>query len=68
LAGDVIAVGQTASPRTPAGRLAAFLAPLIGGAVTLYLVLPTLMPGISNWGTAEFQTVAPLLGTAHPTG
>src|SRR5450759_2731034 len=26
------------------------------------------MPGISSWDTAEFQTVAPLLGTAHPTG
>jgi len=68
LAGDVVAVSQTASPRTQTGRLAAFLAPLIGGAVTLYLVLPTLMPGISSWDTAEFQTVAPLLGTAHPTG
>lgn len=68
MAGDVVGVSQTASPRTQAGRLAAFLAPLIGGAVTLYLVLPTLMPGISSWDTAEFQTVAPLLGTAHPTG
>lgn len=68
MAGDVVGVSQTASPRTQAGRLAAFLAPLIGGAVTLYLVLPTLMPGISSWDTAEFQTVAPLFGTAHPTG
>ena len=44
------------------------LAPLIGGTVALYLILPTLLPGVSSWDTAEFQTVGPLLGTAHPTG
>ena len=27
-----------------------------------------LMPGVAFWDTAELQAVAPLLGTAHPTG
>ena len=27
-----------------------------------------MLPGVGFWDTAEFQTVAPLLGTAHPTG
>jgi hypothetical protein len=26
------------------------------------------MPGVGFWDTGEFQTVLPLLGTAHPTG
>jgi hypothetical protein len=80
LAGDSAAIGRTASHPAPRGRsaavawltdprlLAATLAPLVGGAVGLVLILPTLMPGVSNWDTAEFQTVGPLLGTAHPTG
>jgi hypothetical protein len=80
LVGDV-AVNETAASPSRDGRaqraiarltdprlIAAFLAPLIGAAVTLDLVLPTLLPGVSSWDTAEFQTVGPLLGTAHPTG
>jgi hypothetical protein len=47
---------------------AAALAPLIGAVVTLWLVIPTLAPGVLSWDTAEFQTVGPVLGTAHPTG
>jgi len=27
-----------------------------------------MLPGVGFWDTAELQTVAPLLGTAHPTG
>ena len=46
----------------------AVLAPVAGAVVMLYLVIPTLLPGVSSWDTAEFQTVAPVLGTAHPTG
>ena len=26
------------------------------------------MPGVGFWDTAEFQTIPPILGTAHPTG
>jgi hypothetical protein len=48
--------------------LLALIAPLAAAVVTLYLVIPTLLPGVANWDTAEFQTVGPVLGTAHPTG
>lgn len=51
--------------------VAAF-APLVGAVATLWLVIPTLAPGLfpgaAGGDTAEFQTVAPVLGTAHPTG
>ena len=36
--------------------------------VALVLYVPTLMPGVGFWDTAEFQTVGPVLGIAHPTG
>ena len=36
--------------------------------VALALYLPTLMPTVGFWDTAEFQTVGPILGIAHPTG
>ena len=48
--------------------LGAASAPAAAAALTLLLVVPTLAPGISNWDTAEFQTVGPVLGTGHPTG
>jgi len=37
-------------------------------AVALGLYVPTLLPGVGFWDTAEFQTVGPVLGIAHPTG
>lgn len=43
-------------------------APFVAAVATLWLVLPTLAPGVANWDTAEFQTVLPTMGTAHPTG
>jgi 4-amino-4-deoxy-L-arabinose transferase-like glycosyltransferase len=46
----------------------ALVAPMAAAVVTMYLVIPTLLPGVADWDTAEFQTVGPLLGTAHPTG
>ena len=48
--------------------LFAVVAPLLAALVTLFLVIPTLLPGVASWDTAEFQTVGPVLGTAHPTG
>lgn len=36
--------------------------------VALVLYLPTLMPTVGFWDTAEFQTVGSVLGIAHPTG
>ena len=51
---------------------ASAFAPLVGAVATLWLVIPTLAPGLfpgaAGGDTAEFQTVAPVLGTAHPTG
>ncbi len=48
--------------------LALVAAPATAGLLTLLFVLPTLAPGVLFWDTAEFQTVGPVLGTAHPTG
>ena len=41
---------------------------LIVACVTTALGASTIMPGVGFWDTAELQTVAPVLGTAHPTG
>ncbi|MEO8462648.1 MAG: DUF2723 domain-containing protein, partial [Chloroflexota bacterium] len=54
--------------RTAAARFIELAAPLVVAAVVVFLVRPGLMPDVGNWDTAEFQTVLPLLGTAHPTG
>jgi hypothetical protein len=43
------------------------VAPAVGFAA-LALISTTLMPGVGHWDTAEAQTVAPVLGTMHPTG
>jgi len=43
-------------------------APAAAALLTLIFVIPTLAPGVLSWDTAEFQTVGPVLGTAHPTG
>ncbi|MFP5341322.1 MAG: protein O-mannosyl-transferase family [Candidatus Limnocylindria bacterium] len=45
-----------------------WIAPLAVGALALGAARAALLPGLGFWDTAEFQTVAPLLGTAHPTG
>ncbi|HEY3522708.1 MAG TPA: DUF2723 domain-containing protein, partial [Candidatus Limnocylindrales bacterium] len=37
-------------------------------AAALALYRTTLLPSVGLWDTAEFQTVAPVLGVAHPTG
>jgi hypothetical protein len=34
----------------------------------LQVYATTLLPSVGLWDTAEFQTVAPVLGVAHPTG
>ncbi len=49
-------------------RRAVAAAPLALGLLALGLYRTTLLPGVGWWDTAEFQTVGPLLGTAHPTG
>jgi hypothetical protein len=52
-----------------AGRvLDGWLPPIIVGAVAFVAARLAMLPGLGFWDTAELQTVAPLLGTAHPTG
>ena len=43
-------------------------APVAVGVVAFVLARSVLLPGQGFWDTGEFQTVPPLLGTAHPTG
>lgn len=45
-----------------------WLAPLVTFVVMLGLYAPTVLPGVDFWDTAEYQTVGPVLGIAHPTG
>ena len=42
--------------------------PLVVALAVILIVSPGLMPDVGFWDTGEFQTVAPILGTAHPTG
>ena len=45
------------------------LAPALAvGVVAFALARLALLPGVTFWDTGEFQTVGPVLGTAHPTG
>ena len=43
-------------------------APALVGIAAFALARWTLLPGQGLWDTGEFQVVAPVLGTAHPTG
>jgi hypothetical protein len=43
-------------------------APALVGLVAFIACRLAMMPGVGFWDTAELQTVAPVLGTAHPTG
>ncbi len=49
-------------------RWAIALAPLAAGIIAFGIARSTMLPGLGFWDTGEFQTVAPVLGTAHPTG
>jgi hypothetical protein len=44
------------------------LPPVIVALAAIVVIGPGLMPDVGFWDTGEFQTVAPILGTAHPTG
>jgi hypothetical protein len=52
--------------RSPVGS--AVVAPVAVTIAATALGVWRLMPGVGFWDTAEFQTVPPILGTAHPTG
>ena len=49
-------------------RLAAIAIPTIVALGVIANAWSGLMPGVGFWDTGEFQTVLPLMGTAHPTG
>lgn len=50
-------------------RTLALIAPPLGVAALVTLnAWSGLMPGVGFWDTGEFQTVLPIMGTAHPTG
>ncbi len=53
-------------PSTAPTRLVLAGAAVAAPALLLYAL--TLMPGLGFWDTAEFQTIGPVLGIAHPTG
>jgi hypothetical protein len=61
---DRLNLGRLADPVF----LGAIGAPAAAAALTLLFVIPTVAPSVGFWDTAEFQTVGPVLGTAHPTG
>ena len=48
--------------------LAALAAPLVVAGLVVVNAWSGLMPGVGFWDTGEFQTVLPIMGTAHPTG
>jgi hypothetical protein len=48
--------------------LGPWLLPILVALAATALGAWRLMPGVGYWDTAEFQTVPPILGTAHPTG
>ena len=49
-------------------RLVTIGPPIAVGLIAFVLVARGLQPGLAFWDTAELQVVAPLMGTAHPTG
>lgn len=49
-------------------RTIAIVAPLAVAIVVIANAWGGLMPGVGFWDTGEFQTVLPIMGTAHPTG
>lgn len=55
-----------AGPGVPA--VLSWLVPFVVAAFATAIGVWRVMPGVAFWDTGEFQTVAPILGTAHPTG
>jgi hypothetical protein len=49
-------------------RSARWLPPVVVGLIAFAAGRVALLPGLGFWDTAELQAVAPLMGTAHPTG
>ncbi|MBI2781040.1 MAG: DUF2723 domain-containing protein [Chloroflexi bacterium] len=49
-------------------RMLALAAPFAVALVVIVNAWSGLIPGVAFWDTGEFQTVLPIMGTAHPTG
>ena len=62
------AAGVRPAPDRPSVRAAAAVAPLVVAAIVVVNGWSGVMPGVGFWDTGEFQTVLPIMGTAHPTG
>jgi transmembrane protein TMEM260 (protein O-mannosyltransferase) len=58
----------TTGERMPRAWLALAAAPVAVAALVVVNAWSGLMPGVGFWDTGEFQTVLPIMGTAHPTG
>lgn len=59
---------SSAPPAVDRARLVALAAPVAVALVVIANAWGGLMPGVGFWDTGEFQTVLPIMGTAHPTG
>ncbi len=69
LAGCVLLIGGALLALLLAwGDRARWMPPAVLGLATLGLYLRTLLPGVGQADTFEFQVVVPLLRVAHPTG
>jgi hypothetical protein len=55
-------------PRYRVGWAGRWLPPIVVGVVAFVAARMAMLPGLGFWDTGELQAVAPLLGTAHPTG
>jgi hypothetical protein len=64
----LVSGGRAPDPLVRWGALATGAAPVLVGMLAFALARSTLLPGLGLWDTGEFQVVAPVLGTAHPTG
>jgi hypothetical protein len=51
-----------------ATTIARWLPAVLVGVAAFTAARVAMLPGLGFWDTAELQTVAPILGTAHPTG
>ncbi|MGZ9276482.1 MAG: protein O-mannosyl-transferase family [Candidatus Limnocylindrales bacterium] len=49
-------------------RIGRWVPPLAVALIAFSATRLAMLPGLGFWDTAELQTVAPVLGTAHPTG
>jgi hypothetical protein len=69
LAGAALVVGGAVLvPLVAWGDQPRWLLPVLLGSTSLFLYVVTLLPGIGEADTLEFQVVAAKLGVAHPTG